>query len=206
MSISNRNRAHPPSILTIEELMTLDPMTKLTAYGLRHFVDDEGRESANPTIIRAQLWPLDASMTDETIIAHLIQLEDAGYLQLYSAGKKTLFQIIEWPAVDRGKKSRFPAPPEPRESFSQPVLATCARDLYAVEEREGERGREGEDESERESESGEESAEGRARGPAGEEPPLYCSKHQPYGTEDKCGPCGTRRRAHEKWLRDGGRS
>jgi hypothetical protein len=33
------------------------------------------------------------------------------------------------------------------------------------------------------------------------EPPLYCKRHMPDGTDDSCPACGNRRRVHERWER-----
>jgi hypothetical protein len=32
------------------------------------------------------------------------------------------------------------------------------------------------------------------------EPPEYCPAHMPHGTDGKCGPCGSYRKHHGKWL------
>lgn len=34
------------------------------------------------------------------------------------------------------------------------------------------------------------------------EPPVYCSKHQPNGTEEACGPCGNAGRVNRRWHED----
>ncbi|MGD9619818.1 MAG: hypothetical protein AB7G47_04645 [Mycolicibacterium sp.] len=34
----------------------------------------------------------------------------------------------------------------------------------------------------------------------GQEPPRYCPTHMPYGTHEKCGPCGNHRTNHELWT------
>lgn len=33
------------------------------------------------------------------------------------------------------------------------------------------------------------------------EPPEFCSTHMPKGTEKKCGPCGTARLRHQRWVK-----
>ena len=192
--------------------MELPPLVRLTGLGLRFYVDDQGRGSANPGWIKSHLWPLDREVTEDTIDAHLIALEDAGYITLYSAGKKTYLALNDWPSDSRGDPSEYPAPPSDKGACN--LQATCtqdarnshagcvqaAGDLHATRTVVGERGEEGE--AERAGAAGE--------GPVGSggtplagspEPSPFCSKHQPYGTEEPCGPCGTTRKRHQIWER-----
>lgn len=206
MALSSRLRNHPPSMFTDEALMELPAKTRLTGLGLRHYVDDEGRGSARPALIRGQLWALDESVSDDIVEEHLVALEDAGYLSMYTVDGRTYLELEEWPSVDRGQASRLPPPPpreslarhsrDPREDVANPSRGS--RDILAVV---GERGEEGE-----RREGGGERAVGEEGAPPPtplstvDEPSPFCSKH-PAGTERPCGPCGTARKRHDRWLR-----
>ncbi|GAB2613676.1 hypothetical protein [Pseudactinotalea suaedae] len=182
-----------------EALMELPPAVRLTGLGLRFYADDEGRGSANPTLIKASLWPLDQDTSETDIEEHLVALEDAGYIHLYSVDGRTYIALDEWPATDRGAASRLPPPPDPPDP---PALASPSRGprevLAVVEEGEG---REGGGAGEEAPGGGGGPREAPARLPTGE-PSPFCSKHQPYGTERPCGGCAAARTKHRMWLRD----
>ncbi|GAB3166679.1 hypothetical protein GCM10027059_26010 [Myceligenerans halotolerans] len=191
-----------------EELLELPPEVRLTGLGLRFYADDHGRGSANPTLIKAQLWPLTPAVDNDAIDFHLVALEDAGYLQLYDVDGRTYFVLAEWPKTDRAQPSRIPPPPsgdatpDTVDSSTQ-TLATssrAARETPAVvggRKEEGEEGRGGGD-------GGRGAAGGAGRTLADlagtAEPSPFCSRH-PIGTEDKCGPCGGARKRHEAWVK-----
>jgi hypothetical protein len=210
MAVTNRLRSVPPSMARDEVLIELDPEIRATGLLLHLYVDDHGRGSANPLMIRSQLYPLTPEITDEVIEWHITVLEDVGYIRTYKDDrKKLLLQVVEWPSQDRAQPSRLPAPPDdppPSPDASRAArepLATSSRaardDLAVVEEREkrGER-------ASGESGSAEESAAARARAllVGKTEPSPFCKKHIPtLGTDDKCMPCGRARLAHKEWVK-----
>lgn len=209
MAVTNRQRSVPSSMWNDEALIELDTEIRFTGLSLRFYVDDHGRGSANPSLIRSQLYPLTPEITNEALEWHLAVLEDVGYIRTYKHDKKMLLQLVEWPSQDRGQPSRLPPPPDDDTSPSPDAsrgprepLATSSRasreGLAVVEEREKrEEGRES-----GESEGGEESEAERARAllVAMPEPSPFCKKH-PVGTEKKCPPCGTARLANAQWVR-----
>lgn len=168
-----------------EDLQSMPTLHRLTWFGLRMFADDEGRESANAARIAAALFPLDRSVTEDTIDTLLLEFEALGLLVLYVVQGRTYFALRHWPRVDRPQDSRIPPPP--------PVStgSGSSRDPISVEGEREERG-----------ESGVRSAEGedRSRSDPDQEPSPFCSKH-PEGTEQPCGGCGTARKRHEMWSR-----
>lgn len=193
MTLTNRQRAVPPSMFADETLMELPPPVRLTGIGLRFYVDDEGRGSATPALIRGQLWPLDTAVTDATIREHLRALVKVGYIETYSINGRKLLALTDWPSVDRGSRSRLPAPPttEPLARSSR-----ASRETFAVEGG-GEEGRE---------DGREEGAGEGGRGPSRDardetEPSPFCRKHQPHGTDFACGGCASARKRHDQWLR-----
>jgi hypothetical protein len=222
MAVTNRLRSVPPTLWTDEVLLELPRDARLTAAGLRHYVDDHGRASARPALIRSQLYPLDLEVTDEEIEWHLAVLEEAGYLRLYEVRGRQYLEIPEWPSQDRAQPSTVPPPSEPAEvappsgSVREPLaspsrearedLATSSRvpreTLAVVEGRKEEK-----EEGEQEGRTG-------GGGPGGvrketlarllamPEPIPFCTKHaETLGTDEKCGPCGGARKKHEAWVK-----
>jgi len=192
MALSSRQRTHPPTMWTDEVLIELPGLVRLTGLGLRHYVDDEGRGSARAQLIRSDLYPLDESMTTDVIDEHMQQLEAAGYLTQYVVDGRWCLQLTEWPKVDRGTPSRIPAPPTAREEFASG--SRTPRESLAVEEERKEGGGR--------QVGGQGQEVGGSRSAATSEPSPFCSKHQPWGTDEKCGPCGGARKRHELWIKD----
>lgn len=209
MAVTNRQRSVPASMWNDEALIELDTEIRFTGLSLRFYVDDQGRGSANLSLIRSQLYPLHPEITNEAIEWHLTVLEDVGYIRTYKHQEKLLLQMVEWPSQDHPRPSRLPAPPAedplpspdaargPREP-----LATSARtsrdDLGVVEKREErEEGRESE-----QSGAGEQGEAERARAllVGQPEPSPFCKRH-PVGTDQKCMPCGRARLAHGQWMK-----
>jgi len=209
MAVTNRLRSVPPSMASDEVLLELDPEIRLTGLLLRFYVDDHGRGSANPELVRSQLYPLTPDLDGEVVEWHLAVLEGVGYIRTYKADKKLLLQVVEWPSQDRAQPSRLPAPPDedpppsPDASRgSREALATssrASREPLAVVEKREERG---EERASGESGAGEESEAARARAllVGKPEPSPFCKKH-PTGTDGKCMPCGRARLAHGQWVK-----
>ncbi len=171
----SRQRMLPPDIFTDERLAVLPHTVRLTAIGLRANADNWGRESANPALVKATLWPLRADVTAEDVFDHLVTLREVGYLHLYEAEDgRWVYALVDWPAVSHktDERCRFPAPPsgDLPETFSA-----------GEEEREG----------------GEEPAFGYL--PGSVPPSRFCPEHRPMGTFKKCGPCGTARAQLAIW-------
>jgi hypothetical protein len=196
MSVTSRHRSVPPTMFADELLMELPAAVRLTGVGLHFYADDEGRAPANPALLKGQLWPLDDEVTLDVIDEHLVALEDAGYIQLYTAGGRTLLAVAEWPATDRGKPSRLPPPP-PREGVA--TSSRGSRESLAVVEERKERG--GGAGVQGGAGGGGESV-GGAPAATTDEPRPFCAKHMPYGTDTPCGPCGGARKRHDLWLQD----
>ena len=215
MAVTNRLRSVPPSMASDEVLLELDPEIRLTGLLLRFYADDHGRASANPALVRSQLYPLSPEITNESVEWHLTLLEDVGYIRTYKDDKKKLLlQVVEWPSQDRAQPSRLPAPPPEDPSTSPDAsrgprepLATSSRaareDVAVVEKRE-EREKRGES---RESESAErgageegEAARRRALLVGKPEPSPFCTKH-PEGTSKRCIPCGQARLLNGQWVK-----
>lgn len=173
-----RRRTITPEGYSREELLSLPPEVRLTEISLRLYADDQGRERVNARLMLASFYPLDQTMTDSTIVEHLLMLDDAECLTLYDVDGSTFYAMSEWPTVDRAKDSRFPAPPVANDSRG-------ARDSFVAGERESERGGAGE--------------RGHAR--TDRDPPSpFCRAHQESGgTDDPCRACGRARLQRKVW-------
>ena len=173
----SRIRALPPDIFADEDLMALPIAARMTGIGLRLHADDYGRETTNTMLLKASLWPATDEITEETLVEHLLQLDEAGYIVLYSDGAKSYYAIVDWPATSHPKPSKCPPPPPAafQRSAGEPL------DDRSAWEREG-------------------GSEGEAR--AGIPPSPFCRIHQPAGTRRDCRHCGTARLAHEQWVRE----
>ncbi len=194
MSVTRRQRKIPPTMFEDETLMELTTEQRQTGLGLYFYVDDHGRGSATPARVRADLWTLSTTMTDDQIVEHLEWLDQAGLIQLYEAEGRQYLAFLDWPSQDHPTASRIPPPPARSSSLSN--TSRSPLEVLGVEEREEREKREGEGERGREGVQGE--------GPGPLTPDLtspFCPRHQPSGTLGKCGPCGTARRAHDAWLK-----
>ena len=84
-------------------------------------VDDFGRFSANPKLVRAALYPLRLDMyTDEDIIEHLKRCESAGLMRLYDVDTKPYLELSNFDQRTRAKRSKYPAPDGQMDAIGQP--------------------------------------------------------------------------------------
>ncbi|WP_194521953.1 hypothetical protein [Cellulosimicrobium sp. JZ28] len=194
--MTESRRGAPPThglsrLLTDPEMLALPERTRLTALGLwQQHVDRQGTGPADPTLVRESVWPTSASVTDDDVLDDLVTLGDAGWLALVDGPRGALLLRLEgWP---------FASP----ESAATAQLRHSAQGVVGEKEGRGERGSE---------------AEAAPAQPAPivpvplsstlsaladlPEPAPWCSRHQPWGTDDPCGPCGSARKRHELWKR-----
>lgn len=171
---------------------------KPTALGLWLHTDGLGRREMVPELIAAAIYPGEAAT--DMVIEHLLMLDESGFLELYRDATGA-----EWIALTRPLKvdarlasSDCPEPP-PRER-SRTFAA-----VGGVRERAGERVR-----AEQAERAGQWAAwageqERTTRQPARplllDAPPIGCPDH-PHGRFENCGPCGTARRRHDRWVQE----
>lgn len=182
---------------------------KVTALGLWPRTDLAGRRPLHIAEIAAELYPEDDPPEAETRVElHILMLEESGFLVTYVADGE------EWLALHRplrgDRRGRAATSPEP------PQTAYTARSPLSMESVAVERERAWARERARERVRGEEEADARrwetwraqAQTPSRRRPgrplllsapPLGCVDH-PDGTQEPCGPCGTARKYHERWL------
>lgn len=171
----NRRKELPPDIFTDERLAVLPHEVRLTAIGLRANADNWGRESANPSLVKAALWALWPRVTVAKVQAWLEVLQEVRYIVLYEDDGRAVYQIVDWPRMSHQGDGAARFPPPPSGVFPESFPA-------------GER--EGESERERESEGG---------GVPESPPSRYCPSHRPNGTYKNCKSCATQRERFERW-------
>lgn len=181
MSVGGKLRPLPADLWTDEDLIELPLPVRMTAIGLRLHADDQGRETVTDWTLRPSIWPGPHGVSASELVEHLLLLDYAGYIGLYSDEKRTFYQVREWPAVSHPRPSRFPPPPP--DLFQRFAGRPPAN--FSAQEREGGSGGEGESEA-------------RAHA-AGGRPSPFCRVHQPNGTEADCRHCGTARNALDQW-------
>lgn len=172
-------------------------VAKPTAIGLWIHTDGLGRREMVPELIAAAIYPGEAAT--ELVVDHLLMLDESGFLELYQEGGR------EWIALARPLKldarlawSNAPGPP-PRENSRTFAAVGGARERASARVR---------------AESAERAGEWAAwaheqeqarRRPARplllDAPPIGCPNH-PHGRFKDCGPCGTARRRHDRWVQE----
>lgn len=178
MSMAKRRTLHP-GLWRNERLLELPIPVFLTAIGLHMYADDEGRASATSSLIKADLYPTRQEMTPAVIDEHLLQLDEAGVITLYTLDeRRTAYACTEWCKQNNPADSKIPPPPEG-------AATEYVDDTYSIPV------------EERESEGESEGAEGARYGSA-VPPSPFCKAH-PTGTAARCRNCGTARLRNRHW-------
>lgn len=166
-------------------------VAKPTAMGLWLHTDVDGRRELVPELIAGDLYPGRAAtaMVEE----HLLMLDECGFLSIYQAeGSHWIALARPLKADRRGASSECPPPPvqeRPRRSVA--VGGAGERVRAEGAERAGEWA------------AWAEAQEHRTRPPRRplllDAPPIGCPEH-PHGRFENCGPCGTARMRHDRWV------
>lgn len=205
-----RQRKIAPSDLEFEGYMRAPDEAKPTAIGLWLHTDVEGRRELVPELIAAAIYPGQAAT--ERVVEHLLMLDESGFLMIYQAEGREWIELLR--PLRSDVRNAPPSECPPCRDISRHVVAVGGERAGA---REGVRG------------SGDGSARARARervraeqaeresewarwrreqerdvGPVGrpllvDAPPIGCPEH-PHGRFADCGPCGTARRRHDRWV------
>ncbi|WP_197517365.1 hypothetical protein [Microbacterium karelineae] len=169
-----------------------------TALGLWLTTDGLGRCELVPELIAAAIYPGEAAT--ETVIEHVLMLEECGFLTTFEEDDRM------WIALRRPLKtdarlawSECPEPPEvPVRERSRTFAA-----VGGARERASERVRAESAERASEWATWAQEQETRPRPPKRpllmDAPPIGCPDH-PHGRVENCGPCGTARRRHDRWV------
>jgi hypothetical protein len=118
------NRILREGILTSERVNALAHRSELFYRRLMSVVDDYGRFSAHPGLLRAACFPLKIDEVREADISRwLTEVESAGLILLYAVDGKPYLELTGL-GSPRAKESRYPAPPEAPVKTS---ARTCAQ-------------------------------------------------------------------------------
>lgn len=138
-----RIRSIKPEFWTSEQIMGLNPLTRLLFIGMWNFADDYGRMPYAPATIKAQILPGD-TLELQMIRNMLTELSSAGLILLYSANGREYLEITGWShqKIDRPHKPKYPGPvadkpetdDEPPTNGSEPS-SNPRRTLVAGEDR-----------------------------------------------------------------------
>lgn len=90
-------------------------------------VDDFGRFSANTSLLRASIFPLQLNKVSETDIERLLnECEQSGLIFRYSDGGKVFLIVNKW-EQGRAKKSQYPDPPLNIRKLMQTFVYGCSQ-------------------------------------------------------------------------------
>jgi hypothetical protein len=104
------NRILRDGIITSEAVNKLSPAAEVFYRRLMSVVDDYGRYTAHPTLLKAALFPLQLSRVSETDIEEWLR-QCVDLIQLYSEEGKDYLAILNFGQRTR-TPSKFPAPAE----------------------------------------------------------------------------------------------
>jgi hypothetical protein len=113
------NRILREGILTSERVNLLNWEQEVFYRRLMSVVDDYGRFSAHPSLLRAALYPLkldtvrDANL--ERLLASVVQ---ARLVRVYEAAGKRYLEMLDFRQQTRAKESRYPPPPRPCAAYA----------------------------------------------------------------------------------------
>ena len=104
------NRIIREGILTSNRIAQLTPLAELFYRRLMSVVDDFGRYTANPTLLRAFCYPLKLdSVKEDSIMKHLAECVGAELIVLYTVEGKEYLEMRDFKQQVRAKDSKYPA-------------------------------------------------------------------------------------------------
>lgn len=111
-----------PTRLLREGILTSEPVNSLSTESevfyrrLQSVVDDFGRYTAHPALLRAALYPLQLDRVREASMErHLADCEKARLVRLYVHEGKRYLELLKFRQVVRAKESKWPEPPNDAE-------------------------------------------------------------------------------------------
>jgi hypothetical protein len=115
-------------ILTSERINALSADAELFYRRVMSVVDDFGRFSGNPRLLRASCYPLRLDEVRETAIqGYMDECAEAGLLLAYVVGGKPYIELLDFKQQIRAKDSKYPAP----EVHMQNTCVADAKQLQA---------------------------------------------------------------------------
>lgn len=115
------NRIIKESICTSDSIDALTWFEEVFFYRLIVNCDDYGRMDARLPVLRARMFPLKDSITNQQLEDALSRLVAAGMATVYEYGNRPYLQLENWGKHQnvRNKKSKYPQPPENAHSCKQ---------------------------------------------------------------------------------------
>lgn len=108
-----------PSIWRCPELAELPPDAQLLFIGCFSTADDEGRRSADPALLKADIFPLRNDISPDSVRDLTRSCAEAGLIRVYGAGK-----YLDLPNWDRYQKPKYKKPSKIPEYAPDPP-GTC---------------------------------------------------------------------------------
>ena len=119
------NRILREGILTSERVNALDAEAEVFYRRLMSVVDDFGRFTAHPSLLRAALYPLKLDTVRDSDMERLLaEVERAGLITVYGTGGKRFLELLDFKQQVRAKVSKYPQPP----SAASQARSTCVAD------------------------------------------------------------------------------
>jgi hypothetical protein len=193
---SRRQRKVSASDLTFRGYMKAPHSAKPTALGLWVHTDADGRRELLPELIAADIYP--GEDATERVIQDVLDLDECGFLTIYEAAGS------EWVALERPLRADTrtapvsACPPPPDRDLSRHVAAVGGARERAEQRVRDEGAARGSAWAEWAAEQ-ERAPQAPARPLLLDAPPIGCPDH-PNGRFADCGPCGTARRRHDRWV------
>lgn len=114
-----------PNRIIKDSIRTSKSVNQLTDFQFRlwvyliTYVDDYGRGSADPEILKGFVFPRRKGVTESNIEKELANLASSGLITLYNVGGESYFCFPNWGEHQRiqTKKSKYPAPEKAGENF-----------------------------------------------------------------------------------------
>lgn len=111
-----------PSRIVREGILESERMQRLLELGgweaevfyrrLHQIVDDYGRYSADPRLLRPRMYPLALEQMREANVSRCLKYtETAGLVRLYRVGAKQYLEVLDFKQRTRADLSKFPDPP-----------------------------------------------------------------------------------------------
>ena len=110
------NRVLREGILTSERVCSLSWEAEVFYRRLMSVVDDFGRYTAHPALLRASLYPLQLEKVREASMERfLLECEKARLVRLYAVRGKRYIEVLNFRQHKRATVSKFPAPEDPQQ-------------------------------------------------------------------------------------------
>lgn len=123
------NRILREGILTSERVNALNWEAEVFYRRLMSVVDDFGRYTAHPALLRAALYPLKLDTVRDANMERLLTIvEQARLVRVYVVAGKRYLELLDFKQQVRAKESKYPDPPED----ATQMHSKCAADAKQV--------------------------------------------------------------------------